>query len=181
MTTTWNFDTAHSSVGFTVRHMVIAKVHGVFAQWSGAIELDEGDFTKSRVAVEIDAASIDTKNAQRDGHLRSADFFDAEKFPKLTFRSTRIEKTGADRFKVFGDLTMHGVTKAVVLDAEDTGAGKDPWGNERRGFSASATVDRREFGLNWNQALEAGGVLVSEQVRIQLDLSSVKQKTAAAG
>lgn len=175
--TTWNFDNTHSSVGFSVRHMMFAKVHGRFTQWTGSLQLDEADFTKSSLSVEIDAASIDTGNEQRDGHLKSADFFDVEKQPKLTFASTRIERTGEGSYAVHGDLTIRGVTKAVVLETTDEGGGKDPWGNQRRGFSAKTKISRGEFGLQWNQALEAGGVLVSDEVTITVDVQVVKAQS----
>lgn len=174
-TQTWNIDPAHSSVSFTVRHMMIAKVRGTFHQWTGTVKLDDGDFSKSGVGVEINAASIDTGEAQRDKHLRSADFLDVEKFPALTFVSRRVEGAG-DRFKVVGELTLHGVTREVALDVERGGAGKDPWGNERQAFSARSSISRGEFDLKWNQALEAGGVLVSDRVDIEIEISAVKGK-----
>ncbi len=175
----WDIDTSHSSIHFWVRHMVIAKVHGRFAKWSGAIQLDEKDPSRSSVEVRIDAASIDTQVADRDTHLRSADFLDVARYPHLTFRSTRIEKVG-QRYRVTGDLALHGVVREVTLDAEFAGTGKDPWGNERAGFSAKAALDRQEFGLVWNAALEAGGVLVGEKVEIAVELEAVKKPAAAA-
>jgi polyisoprenoid-binding protein YceI len=181
MKRTWKIDNAHSQIDFAVRHMVVAKVRGRFNAWAGELDLDEKDLTRSSVKVEIDAASIDTGNGQRDGHLRSPDFFDAEKFPKLSFRSKRIEKggPGRDRYRVVGDLTIRDVTREVVLDAEALGIGKDPWGNDRAAFSASASIDRREFGLTWNQVLEAGGVLVGEKIEIGIELQAVTQAAAA--
>ena len=149
MTNTWNIDVGHSAIHFFVRHMVISKVHGRFARWSGNLTLDEQDLTRSSVEVTIDAASIDTQVADRDAHLRSADFLDVEQHPELTFRSKRIEKAG-DGYRVVGDLSLHGVVREVTLDAEFAGTGKDPWGNERAGFSARTSVDRRDFGLKWN-------------------------------
>lgn len=178
-TARWDIDVGHSAIHFYVRHMVISKVHGRFARWSGALELDTADLTRSSVDVRIEAASIDTQVADRDAHLRSADFLDVEKHPELSFRSRRIEKAG-DRYRVAGELTLHGVTREVVLDAEFAGTGKDPWGNERAGFSAKASVDRRDFGLVWNAALEAGGVLVGEKVEIAIELEAVKKVAAVA-
>jgi polyisoprenoid-binding protein YceI len=174
MTTPWDIDVSHSAVHFHVRHMVISKVHGRFAKWAGTVQLDEQDLTRSSVEVRIDAASIDTQVADRDAHLRSPDFLDVQKYPELTFRSRRIEKAG-DGYRVVGDLTLHGVTREVALEAEFSGTGKDPWGNVRAGFSARAALDRREFGLTWNKAIEAGGVLVGEKVEIAIELEAVKK------
>ena len=179
MTHRWDIDVAHSAIHFHVRHMVISKVHGRFARWSGTLQLDAQDLTRSTVDVRIDAASIDTQVADRDAHLRSPDFLDVAKYPELTFRSRRIEKDGAS-YRVVGDLSLHGVTREVALAAEFAGTGKDPWGNERAGFSAKATLDRREFGLVWNAALETGGVLVGEKVEITIELEAVKRVAAVA-
>jgi polyisoprenoid-binding protein YceI len=178
MTNRWDIDVAHSAIHFHVRHMVISKVHGRFAKWSGAIQLDTDDLGRSSVEVTIDAASIDTQVADRDAHLRSAEFLDVEKHPHLTFRSRRIEKAGAG-YRVVGDLELRGVTREVVLDAEFAGTGKDPWGYERAGFSAKGSLDRREFGLVWNAALEAGGVLVGDEVEISIEIEAVKQAASA--
>ncbi|HYG70101.1 MAG TPA: YceI family protein [Anaeromyxobacteraceae bacterium] len=178
MTNTWNIDVGHSAIHFWVRHMVISKVHGRFGKWAGALRLDTEDLTRSSVEVTIDAASIDTQVADRDAHLRSPDFLDVAKFPELTFRSKRIEKAG-DAYRVTGDLTLHGVTRQVTLDAEFAGTGKDPWGNERAGFSAKTSLDRKDYGLVWNAALEAGGVLVGDKVEITVELEAVKQAAAA--
>jgi polyisoprenoid-binding protein YceI len=175
----WDIDVGHSAIHFWVRHMVISKVHGRFAKWSGAIALDAQDLTKSSVEVRIDAASIDTQVADRDAHLKSADFLDVAKYPELTFRSKKIEKASGG-YRVTGDLTLHGVTKEVTLEAEFAGTGKDPWGNERAGFSAKAALDRREFGLTWNAAVEAGGVLVGEKVEIAIELEAIKKAAAVA-
>ncbi len=178
-TNRWDIDLAHSAIHFRVRHMVISKVHGRFARWSGAITLDEQDLTRSSVEVRIDAASIDTQVADRDAHLRSADVLDVARYPELTFRSRRIERDG-DGYLVVGDLTLHGVTREVELQAEFAGTGKDPWGHERAGFSARAALDRRDFGLVWNAALETGGVLVGEKVEIAIELEAVKAAAAGA-
>ena len=178
MTNLWDIDVSHSAIHFFVRHMVISKVHGRFAKWSGTVQLDEQDLTRSSVDVRIETASIDTQVADRDAHLRSPDFLDVAKHPELTFRSKRIERAG-DGYRVVGDLALHGVVREVTLDAEFAGTGKDPWGNERAGFSAKASLDRREFGLVWNAALEAGGVLVGEKVEISIELEAVKKVAAA--
>jgi polyisoprenoid-binding protein YceI len=174
----WDIDVGHSAIHFWVRHMVISKVHGRFARWSGAIQLDVQDPTRSSVDVRIDAASIDTQVADRDTHLRSPDFLDVAKHPEIAFRSRRIEKAG-DGYRVVGDLALHGVVREVTLEADFGGTGKDPWGNERAGFSAKASLDRREFGLVWNAALETGGVLVGEKVEIAIELEAVKKAAAA--
>ncbi len=175
----WELDVSHSSVHFWVRHMVISKVHGRFARWSGALELDEQDLTRSSVSVRIEAGSIDTQVADRDAHLKSADFLDVARFPELTFASKRIEKAG-DAWRVVGDLSLHGVVREVALEAEFAGIGKDPWGNERAGFSARTSSDRKAFGLTWNAALETGGVLVGEKVEIALAVEAVRKAAAVA-
>ncbi len=177
--TTWNIDTSHSGVHFTVRHMVIAKVRGSFDRWQGTIELNEQNPAASKVSARIEAASINTREERRDGHLRSADFLDAEKYPELAFESTKVEKVGND-YRVSGNLTIHGVTKEVVLEAESLGSGKDPWGNERIAFQVQTSINRKDFGLNWNQALEAGGVLVGENVDISIDVQAVKASATKA-
>jgi len=170
----WNIDVSHSGVHFTARHMMFAKVHGRFTRWSGTLEVDEQNPAASHVSAEIEAASIDTSEEKRDGHLRSADFFDAEKHPKITFKSTKVEAKGANASRVTGDLTIRGVTKPVTLAVELLGKGKDPWGNERIVFSGSTSVDRKDFGLMWNQVLEAGGVLVGDKIDINLEIEAVK-------
>ena len=173
MTRTWNIDTSHSAIRFTVRHLVIAKVHGQFTKFAGAISLDDADPTRSSVAVEIDAASVDTREEKRDAHLRSADFLDVEKFPTLTFKSTKVELEGGKVARLVGDLTIHGVTKSVVLEVEDQGRAKDPWGGERAGFEAKTRINRKDYGLQWNVALEAGGVLVGENIDITLEVEAL--------
>jgi polyisoprenoid-binding protein YceI len=173
-TNNWNIDTVHSGINFSVRHMVVSKVRGRFAKFTGELAIADDDLTRSSVDVSIDAASIDTGNAQRDGHLRSADFFDAETFPELRFRSTRIDRRGDDRYAVVGQLTIRDVTREVSLDVEFGGRARDPWGNERLGFVATASVDRKDFGLRWNQALETGGVLVGDRIDIELELQGVR-------
>jgi len=180
MTNNWNIDTTHSGIGFSIRHMVFSKVRGRFAKYSATIDLDEVDLTRSVVDASIDASSIDTGNPQRDTHLKSADFFDSEKFPELRFRSTRIEKVSDTDFRVVGDLTIRDVTREVTLDVEYTGRGKDPWGNERVGFVAKTSIERKDFGLHWNQLLEAGGVLVGDRVDIDLDVQAVRAAAVVA-
>jgi polyisoprenoid-binding protein YceI len=160
--------------------MVVAKVRGRFAQWSGAVDFDSQDPKRSSAEVEIDAASIDTGVADRDNHLRSADFFDAERFPKLRFKSTRVEQAGKDRYRVHGELTIRDITREVVLDVEHGGQAKDPWGNTRAVFSATTSVNRTDYGLNWNQVLEAGGVLVGERIEIELEVQAVQAAKSQA-
>ena len=171
--TTWTIDPAHSSVEFSVRHLMITTVRGRFTGVQGTLALDEADPAKSTVEVVIDAATIDTREPQRDAHLRSADFFDVEKFPTLTFRSTKLDGSSADRFSLAGDLTIHGVTRPVVLDVQREGQIKDAWGGIRTGFTATTKIKRSDFGLTWNQLLEAGGVTVSDEVKISLDVQFV--------
>jgi polyisoprenoid-binding protein YceI len=168
-------DASHSNVDFTVRHLMISKVRGRFATVAGTIELAPGSNLPEAVDVRIDADSIDTREAQRDAHLRSADFFDVEKYPELTFKSTRVEGT-ADDFKIFGELSIHGVTREVALVGEFGGRVTDPWGGERVSFSAVTKVNRKDFGLTWNQALETGGVVVSDEVTIDLEVEALLQK-----
>lgn len=170
----WEIDPAHSSIGFSVRHMVITKVHGKFNTWSGVLDLDLSDLGKSSVSVTIDANSIDTGEAPRDGHLRSADFLDVEKFPSIEFKSARVDKVGAEGLRISGRLKIHGVERDVTLDAEFMGRGKDPWGNEKAGFTAATKISRKDFGLEWNQVLETGGVLVGDAIEIHVDLQVKK-------
>lgn len=167
---TWQIDPAHSNVEFAVRHLMISTVKGRFGQVTGTLTTDDGDPKKFALDVDIDVTSIDTRQEQRDAHLRSPDFFDVEHHPKMTFHSTRIEGDPRGEFKLYGDLTIRGTTRPVVLDATSEGAGKDPWGNDRMGFSATGKIDRSQFGLQWNQALEAGGVMVGNDVKITLDV-----------
>jgi polyisoprenoid-binding protein YceI len=174
-TTTWNIDPSHSHVEFSVRHLMISTVKGRFAEVSGRVVADDADPTSGQVEVTINVASIDTREAQRDTHLRSADFFDAENFPTLTFRSTRIAKASGDDLTVTGDLTIRGVTREVVLDVTTEGRGKDPWGGERAGYSAKGKIKRSDFGLTWNMALETGGVVVGDDIKISIDVELVKQ------
>jgi polyisoprenoid-binding protein YceI len=179
-TNKWNIDGAHSGINFSVRHMVVSKVRGRFGKFGGTLDLDGADLTRSTIDVTIDASSIDTGTAQRDDHLRSADFFDAERFPELRFRSKRIEQAGRDHYRVLGDLTIRDITRELMLDVEYGGQAKDPWGNERAGFLAKASIDRKDFGLTWNQVLEAGGLLVGDRVDIELEVQAVKAAAAQA-
>lgn len=172
--TTWKIDPAHTQVGFEVKHMMFAKVRGQFDAPEGQIHLGpEGALDESSVQVTIDAASIDTGVEDRDQHLRSGDFLDVDNHPELRFASREVRSGSGSDFTVVGDLTIHGETREVELAVESTGRGTDPWGNERAGFSASTTIDRRDFGLTWNQALEAGGVLVGHDVKIELEIQAV--------
>ncbi len=175
----WQVDGAHSAVNLTVRHMVISKVRGRFTRWNAKLALDTASLARSAVEVEIEAASIDTGVAERDTHLRSPDFLDAEKFPTLRYRSRRVEAPSKDRLRVIGDLTIRDVTREVVLDVEYGGQGKDPWGNQRAGFSATTSINRKDFGLTWNQALETGGLLVADRVDIEIELQAILQAKVA--
>lgn len=174
----YSIDTAHSSVNFAVRHMVVAKTRGRFTKFSGSFSFDAADPSKSTVSVTIDASSIDTHEPQRDGHLRSPDFLDADNHKEITFTSKRVEGSG-EELRVVGDLTIRGVTHEVTLDVEHHGGGKDPWGNEKTGFSAKTSINRKDYGLTWNQVLETGGVLVGEKIEIEIDVEAVKDKAAA--
>lgn len=170
----WNVDTTHSGINFSVRHMVFSKVRGRFTAWRGTLDLDLSALNRSKVSVEIDATSIDTAVSDRDNHLRSPDFLDVERFPSLRFESTSIEQVSTERYRVHGDLTIRDVTRQVVLDAEYNGQAKDPWGNQRAAFTATTAIDRREFGLTWNQLLEAGGLLVGERIDIELEVQAIQ-------
>ena len=182
-TTTWNIDPTHTAVEFAVKHMMFTTVRGRFKDVKGTIEVDEQNPAGSTIEVEIAAASLDTGVADRDAHLRSADFLDVENQPSLTFRSKRVEggfgKEG-DSFRITGDLTIRGVTKEVTLEGTYEGTGKDPWGGTRAGARATAKIDRRDWGLVWNQALETGGILVANDVRIELEIQAVKAAAVAA-
>lgn len=171
--TVWTIDETHSLVEFAVKHMMITTVKGRFGHVAGTVTLPDGDVTKGTVQVTIDTASIDTRNDQRDGHLKSPDFFDVAQFPTITYTSSAVTKAG-DGWQVTGELTMHGVTRSVTLALTDGGEGKDPWGNQRRSFWATGTIDRREFGLTWNQALETGGMLVSTDVKLHFEIQLVR-------
>ncbi len=170
---TWNLDATHSSVEFVVKHMMIASTKGRFAEFTVDAEIDEANLANSKATVTINAQSVDTHDEKRDAHLRSGDFFDAENAKNLVFETTKIEPKGSD-YKIYGNLTVRGVTKPIVLDAEASGPIKDPWGNTRVGVSATGKVNRKEFGLNWNTVLEAGGFLVGDDVKMNVDIELVK-------
>lgn len=171
---TYQIDPSHSSVSFTIKHMMIAKVHGGFEKISGSFIFDSANPAQSSVEATIETASIATRDAQRDAHLKGADFFDVEKYPNITFKSTRVEKNGSD-LKIVGDLTIHGVTNSVTLDVEGPSDElKDPWGNTKMGASATTKIKRKDFGLTWNAALEAGGFMVGDDVNISIDVQFVK-------
>jgi polyisoprenoid-binding protein YceI len=172
---TWKVDPSHSSVGFEVKHMMIATVRGRFASFDGRLEAAEDDPSHSRAEGWADVASIDTGNIDRDDHLRSADFFDAARYPRITFESTRIEHVDGGTYRVFGELTIKDVTREVAVDATVEGAAEDPWGNERVGISMEGLINRNDFGLSWQQRLATGGVLVGEEVRLQIYVSAVRE------
>ena len=178
--TTWDFDLTHSSVNFHVRHLMVSKVHGQFHTWGGQLLLDFDDLSRSHVEVTIDVASLDTREDKRDAHLKSPDFFDAEQFPKLTFVSTGVTRIGDDELELVGDLTIRGTTRPVRLAVELGGQVQDPWGGTRAGFSARATISRKEFGLNWNALLETGGVVVGDKIEISLDIEAVRAAASVA-
>ncbi len=173
--TQWSFDPTHSRVGFVIRHMVFAKVRGAFNTWSGTFSFDPEDPASGSVTAQIDVASVDTGNADRDNHLRSAEFFNAEQLPHISFKSTSFEAAGDKRLKVAGELTIRDVTRPVVLNVEYGGSARDPWGNLRAGFELTGKINRKDFGLTWNQALEAGGVLVGEDVEFDVQVQAVAQ------
>ena len=175
----WKIDPAHSQVQFTVRHMMISNVRGRFENFTGTVEFDEQDPTHSKVEVQIEAASINTKEPNRDTHLKSPDFFNAAEYPYLTFTSKRVKKVDVTHGQIIGDLTIRGLTKEVVLDVEYSGQAKSPYGTISAGFSAQTKINRKDWGLNWNVALETGGWLVGDEVRIDLELEIVKQAVPA--
>jgi polyisoprenoid-binding protein YceI len=176
LASTWNIDPEHSSVGFKIKHLMVSNVNGNFNKHTGVVEIDDKDITKSTVQVTIDTNSINTNVQKRDEHLRSADFFDVATYPTMTFVSKKVAKAGKDKLKVTGDLTLHGVTKEVVLDVEGpTVESKDPWGNIRRGATATTKINRKDFGLTWNAALETGGVVVGDDVNIILEIELIKK------
>ncbi|MDD2336145.1 MAG: YceI family protein [Geobacteraceae bacterium] len=172
----WAIDPDHSNVGFKVRHLMVSNVYGNFGKHTGTVEINDNDITKSRIEVSIDTNSINTNVQKRDEHLRSADFFDVAKFPTMTFVSTKVARVGTDKLKVTGNLTLHGVTKQVVLDVEGLSKeSKDPWGNIRRGATATTKINRKDFGLVWNKVLETGGIAVGEEVTISLEIEMIKK------
>ncbi len=171
----WAVDPVHSSVEFAVKHMMVTTVRGRFAEFDAVVNFDEANPEASSVEAKISAASIDTRAADRDAHLRSADFLDAESYPFITFKSTKIESKGDDQYLIFGDLTIRGVTKVIVLNTEFAGIGKSPWGKRVAALSAETKINRKDFGLVWNVGLETGGVLVGDEVRIHIELELVEQ------
>ncbi len=174
---TWTLDPAHSHASFSVRHLLISNVRGEFSKLSGTVTLDEKDVTKSKVEATVDATTIDTREQKRDDHLKSPDFFDVAKYPTMTFKSTKVERDGKDGLKVTGDLTIRGVTKPVVLKVSGpTPEVKDPWGNARRGVSASTKLDRFDYGVAWNALLEGGGAVVGKEVSIEIEAELIKAK-----
>jgi polyisoprenoid-binding protein YceI len=171
----WNIDPDHSNVGFKVRHLMVSNVKGSFDKHSGTVDINDKDITKSKVNVSIDTASINTRVQKRDDHLRSPDFFDVAKYPTMTFVSKKVAKNGKDKLDVTGDLTLHGVTREVVLAVDGLSKeSKDPWGNIRMGTTASTSINRKDFGLVWNKALETGGVAVGDEVLITLEIEMIK-------
>ncbi|MGA4801938.1 YceI family protein [Streptomyces lavendulocolor] len=174
LTGTYTIDPSHSGIGFTARHAMVTNVRGAFTEYEGTLELDGTDPAASGASIDVTIASIDTGSADRDAHLRSADFFDAEQFPLMTFRSTGAEALGGTDYRITGDLTIKGVTKPISIDLEFNGAAKDPFGNERVGFEGKAELLRSEWGLTWNAALETGGVLVSDKIKLTFEISAIK-------
>jgi polyisoprenoid-binding protein YceI len=174
-TGTWVIDAVHSFAEFSVKHMMVATAKGRFTKLEGTLQLDQANPANSSVVASIDIASIDTGEPKRDGHLRTDDFFNAEQHPQATFRSTRVEQTDEEHAKVYGDLTIRGVTRPVVLDVEFEGQGRDAYGNQRAGFTATTAIDRLDYGIKWNPALETGGFVVSNRVKLTLHISAVKQ------
>jgi len=174
-TTSWAIDAGHSLAEFGVKHLMVSTTKGRFSEITGTINLDERNLENSSVDVTINVASVDTHDEKRDGHLKSADFFDVENHPKITFKSTKVEPNGKDRLNVTGDLTIRGVTRSVVLDTEFNGRGRSPWGSEVIAYAAQTSISRKEFGLEWNVALETGGVLVGDKVKISIEAEAVKQ------
>ena len=175
LTGTYTLDAAHSRFGFVARHAMVTKVRGAFNEFDGSAVVDGDDPTRSSVAVTLKVASIDTRNEMRDGHLRTNDFFDAETYPEITFVSTSVSYDGGNEFVVTGDLTIKGVTKSISIPLEYQGAATDPFGNQRIGFEGSATLNRSEFGVTYNAALETGGVLVSDKINLEFEISAIKQ------
>ncbi len=171
---TYAIDASHSRIGFVARHAMVTKVRGSFNEFAGSGVVDADNLANSHLQLTIQAASIDTRNADRDGHLKSNDFFDMENYPEITFVSTAVEQTDDDEFTVTGDLTIKGVTKPVTIEFEYTGAAVDPFGNHRIGFEGKTTINRKDWGVNWNAALEAGGVLVSEKVTLEFEVSAIR-------
>lgn len=174
LTGDYTIDTAHSTIGFTVRHAMVTNVKGKFNDFSGSLHLDGSDPSASTASIDVKMDSIDTGSEDRDGHLKSADFFKIEEFPTMTFRSTKAEALGDEDYRITGDLTVLGTTKPLTIDLEFNGAAKDPFGNERVGFEGKAEIKRSEWGLTWNAALETGGVLISDKIKLTFDISAIR-------
>jgi polyisoprenoid-binding protein YceI len=173
----WEIDSSHASAGFSVRHLAVSNVKGSFSKLTGTVLWNDQDITKSSVEATIDAATVDTRDAQRDAHLRSADFLDTARVPTITFRSTKVERAANGRLRVTGELTLRGVTRRVVLDVDGPAAPvKDPWGNIKSGFTATTTINRKDFGLTWNRLLESGGLVVGEEVNITIEAELVRKR-----
>lgn len=175
LTGEYTLDPAHTTIGFVARHAMVTNVKGGFRDFSGTLHLDGSDPTRSTASIDVQMASIDTGNGDRDGHLKSSDFFNIEEFPTMTFRSTKAEALGGDDYRITGDLSILGVTKPITIDLEFNGAAKDPFGNERVGFEGKTEIQRSEWGLTWNAALETGGFLVSDKIKLNFDISAIKQ------
>ncbi|MEU6509461.1 YceI family protein [Streptomyces sp. NPDC046942] len=175
LTGEYTIDPAHTTIGFTARHAMVTNVKGAFNNFTGSLHLDGADPGKSTASLDIQMASVDTGSADRDGHLKSSDFFKIDEFPVMTFRSTKAEALGGDDYRITGDLSILGTTKPITIDLEFNGAAKDPFGNERVGFEGKAEILRSEWGLTWNAALETGGVLVSDKIKLNFDISAIKK------
>ena len=173
-TTNWNIDASHSEVGFKVRHLMITNVKGSFGKYSATVAMEEDNLETSKISFEAEIASVNTGNEQRDGHLKSPEFFDAENYPSIKFESTKMEKAGENEYKLTGNLNVKGVEKSVVLDVTSLGIAKDPWGNTKAGFEVKGKINRNDFNLTWNAALETGGVLVSEEVNLNAEVQFLK-------
>ncbi len=173
--TKWTVDTTHSSIDFSIRHMMIAKVKGAFHSFEAEIVANPEDLTTAKISFSVDLTSIDTRNTDRDNHLRSADFFDTENMPKMTFEAKQITSTDSNEYDVVGDLTLHGITRSEKFAVIFEGAGKDPWGNEKVGFSATGAINRSDYGLTYNAALETGGIMIGDEVKIMIEIEASKQ------
>jgi polyisoprenoid-binding protein YceI len=174
----WNIDTSHSEIQFVVRHMMLSKVRGQFEKFTGTVNLDEHNPVNTTVDIQIETNSVNTRDAKRDGHLRSPDFFNSDTYPFMTFKSRKVEQLDASHARLLGDLTIRGETRPVALDVEHLGMVKNPWGMTSAGFAASTKINRKDWGLTWNMALEAGGVLVGDEIEINIELELVKQPEA---
>ena len=179
-TTKWVLDSTHSELGFKIKHLMITNVSGSIKNFTGEVETEGTDFSTAKINLTADMSSISTNNEQRDAHLRNSDFFEVEKYPELIFKSTRVEKTDSDEFALYGELTIKGITKPVKLNVEYNGVTKDPWGGQRAGFVITGKINRSEFGLNFNAALETGGLVLGEEVKINSEVQLVKQAVSVA-